>query len=126
MLSRRRRRLPCSAGLRACCIADLRVGEDGSPRQVQAFAGWEACDTAGSEACATITCLFLAGLKVIGLQVTVVDRPRPWYSHWPVNRLTKQEQMVLCVLLGLLLTGWVVKTYRAAHPPAQAVEPAKP
>jgi hypothetical protein len=33
-----------------------------------------------------------------------------------VNRLTKQEQLVLCVVLGLLLTGWAVKTYRTAHP----------
>ncbi|MGA3284514.1 MAG: hypothetical protein ABSD57_08655 [Verrucomicrobiota bacterium] len=30
--------------------------------------------------------------------------------------LTKQEQLVLCIVLGLLLTGWAVKTYRAAHP----------
>jgi hypothetical protein len=35
-----------------------------------------------------------------------------------MNRLTKQEQMVLCVILGLLLTGWAVKTYRTAHPNA--------
>jgi hypothetical protein len=42
-----------------------------------------------------------------------------------VNRLTKQEQLVLCVILALLLTGWAVKAYRTAHPPAQAVEPAK-
>ena len=34
-----------------------------------------------------------------------------------VNRLTKQEQLVLCLLLGLLLTGWAVKTYRMSHPP---------
>jgi len=33
-----------------------------------------------------------------------------------MNRLTKQEQLVLCIVLGLLLTGWAVKTYRAAHP----------
>jgi hypothetical protein len=33
-----------------------------------------------------------------------------------MNRLTKQEQMVLCIVLGLLLTGWAVKTYRTAHP----------
>jgi len=53
-----------------------------------------------------------------------------------VNRLTKQEQLVLCVVLGLLLTGWAVKTYRAAHfagtksdegPPAPvATQQAKP
>jgi hypothetical protein len=33
-----------------------------------------------------------------------------------VNRLTKQEQLVLCIVLGLLLTGWAVKTYRTAYP----------
>jgi hypothetical protein len=35
-----------------------------------------------------------------------------------VIRLTKQEQLVLCISLGLLLTGWAVKAYRTAHPPA--------
>jgi len=35
-----------------------------------------------------------------------------------VNLLTKQEQIVLCLILVLLLTGWAVKTYRTAHPPA--------
>jgi hypothetical protein len=35
-----------------------------------------------------------------------------------MSRLTKQEQMVLCIILGLLLTGWAVKTYRTAHPNA--------
>jgi uncharacterized protein YneF (UPF0154 family) len=34
-----------------------------------------------------------------------------------VNYLTKQEQLVLGLILGLLLTGWAVKTYRTAHPP---------
>jgi hypothetical protein len=33
-----------------------------------------------------------------------------------VNRLTNQEQRVLCVVLGLLLLGLAVKTYRARHP----------
>jgi hypothetical protein len=37
-----------------------------------------------------------------------------------VNYLTKQEQLVLCIVLGLLLTGWAVKTYRTAHPPVTA------
>jgi hypothetical protein len=41
-------------------------------------------------------------------------------------RLTKQEQLVLCVVLGLLLTGWAVKTYRTAHPPAAAAPTATP
>jgi hypothetical protein len=43
-----------------------------------------------------------------------------------VQRLTKQEQMVLCIILGLLLTGWGVKMYRSAHPPAQAAETLQP
>jgi hypothetical protein len=35
--------------------------------------------------------------------------------------------MFLLVVLGLLLTGLAVKTYRAAHPPAVvAVQPVKP
>jgi hypothetical protein len=40
------------------------------------------------------------------------------FSHYiiGVNRLTKQEQLVLCIVLGLLLTGWMVKAYRTAHP----------
>jgi hypothetical protein len=36
-----------------------------------------------------------------------------------MNRLTKQEQMVVCIVLGLLLTGWAVKAYRTAHPPVR-------
>jgi len=36
--------------------------------------------------------------------------------HCGVNRLTKQEQLVLCLVIGLLLTGWAVKAYRTAHP----------
>ncbi len=39
-----------------------------------------------------------------------------------VNRLTKQEQLVLCIVIALLLIGWAVKAYRAAHPPPQTVE----
>jgi hypothetical protein len=44
----------------------------------------------------------------------------------PVNRLTKQEQLFLVIVLGLLLTGWAVKTYRTAHPPAATIQEAKP
>jgi hypothetical protein len=44
-----------------------------------------------------------------------------------VKSLTKQEQLVLCIVLGLLLTGWAVKTWRTAHPPpAAATQQAKP
>jgi hypothetical protein len=34
-----------------------------------------------------------------------------------MNRLTNKEQLVLCIVLGLLLLGWGVKAYRTAHPP---------
>ncbi|MCX6905298.1 MAG: hypothetical protein NTW03_17830 [Verrucomicrobia bacterium] len=40
-----------------------------------------------------------------------------------MNLLTSQQQKVLCCILLLLLTGWAVKTYRAAHPPAQVALP---
>ncbi len=43
-----------------------------------------------------------------------------------VQRLTRQERIVLCVVLGLFLLGLTVKTYRAAHPPAAPVEVAQP
>ena len=53
-------------------------------------------------------------------------RADPGYaSFWCVNRLTRQEQLVLCIILGLLLTGWAVKAYRLAHQPARVVQPVK-
>jgi hypothetical protein len=42
-----------------------------------------------------------------------------------VNRLTRQEQFVLCIVLGLLLLGWAVKAYRTAHPKAAPTEQAE-
>jgi hypothetical protein len=38
-----------------------------------------------------------------------------------VQYLTKQQQWVLCAVIGLLLVGWIVKAWRAAHPPLQSV-----
>ena len=38
-----------------------------------------------------------------------------------VKYLTKQEQFVLCLTIALVLAGWAVKVYRAAHPPVPAV-----
>jgi hypothetical protein len=32
-------------------------------------------------------------------------------------RLTRQERKVLAMALLLLLAGWAIKFYRAAHPP---------
>lgn len=43
-----------------------------------------------------------------------------------MNWLTKQEQWVLCIVIGLLATGLLVKFYRAAHPPAEVGQSAKP
>jgi hypothetical protein len=43
-----------------------------------------------------------------------------------VNRLTRQEQIVLCIVVGLLLTGWAVKWYRTAHPAPAVTQSAKP
>lgn len=40
--------------------------------------------------------------------------------------LTKQEQLVLCAVIGLLLVGLAVKYYRAAHPPAAAATVVQP
>ena len=40
-----------------------------------------------------------------------------------MNWLTRQEQIVLATVLALLLTGWAVKTYRAAHPTVPAGSP---
>jgi len=40
-------------------------------------------------------------------------------------RLTKHEQLVLCVVLSLLLVGWTVKAWRTAHPPAVSNERVK-
>ncbi len=34
--------------------------------------------------------------------------------------LTREQQLVLCVILFLLLTGLAVKTWRTAHPLKQA------
>jgi hypothetical protein len=44
-----------------------------------------------------------------------------------VKSLTKQELLVLCVVVSLLLTGWAVKVYRAAHPaPVPAAQQSRP
>lgn len=43
-----------------------------------------------------------------------------------MNTLTKQEQLVLCVVLGLLLVGWAVKAYRTTRTAPPAVSSATP
>ncbi|GDY20004.1 hypothetical protein LBMAG56_13490 [Verrucomicrobiota bacterium] len=34
-----------------------------------------------------------------------------------MNKLTRQEQLVLITVLSLLVVGWVVKVFRTANPP---------
>jgi hypothetical protein len=34
-----------------------------------------------------------------------------------MNKLTRQEQLVLVTVLLLLVVGWVVKVFRTANPP---------
>ena len=67
-------------------------------------------------------CTFKPFIRIVNRKSSIVNdivAGRPFSSYInPVNRLTKQEQLVLCIVLGLLLTGWAVKTYRTAHPPA--------
>ena len=43
-----------------------------------------------------------------------------------MNWLTPAERKVLVLILSLLFVGWGVKVYRAAHPPAAAVQTVKP
>ena len=43
-----------------------------------------------------------------------------------MNWLTKQEQFVILLIAGLLLTGVAVKYYRAAHPGMTSSQPTQP
>jgi hypothetical protein len=38
-----------------------------------------------------------------------------------VNWLTRQEQLLIAAVAGMLLVGLIVKYHRTAHPPAPAV-----
>jgi hypothetical protein len=40
-----------------------------------------------------------------------------------MSRLTRQEQLVICVVTALLLVGWAVKAWRTSQ--GTAAEPAK-
>jgi len=40
--------------------------------------------------------------------------------------LTRQEKLVICVIIGLLLTGMAVKYYRTAHSDTMSRQPVKP
>jgi hypothetical protein len=36
--------------------------------------------------------------------------------EWGMNFLSRQEQLMLCIVIGLLLAAWAFEAYRAAHP----------
>jgi hypothetical protein len=40
--------------------------------------------------------------------------------------LTRQQQLVICLVLLLLLTGWAVKAWRNAHPPTHSLRSSTP
>ena len=42
-----------------------------------------------------------------------------------MNWLTKQEQFIICIVIGLLVTGLAVKYYRAEHPATTSSQPVK-
>ena len=42
-----------------------------------------------------------------------------------MNWLTQQEKMIVCIVIGLLVTGLAVKYYRTAHPAAMSSQPVK-
>ena len=39
-----------------------------------------------------------------------------------VNGMTRQEQLVVFAIIGMLLLGLAVKTWRIAHPPSPVVQ----
>ena len=43
-----------------------------------------------------------------------------------MNWLTKQEQFIICLVIGLLVTGLAVKYYLTAHPTTMTQSPAQP
>lgn len=43
-----------------------------------------------------------------------------------MNWLTQQEKIIICLVIGLLVSGLAVKNYRAAHPTKISSQPVKP
>ena len=56
-----------------------------------------------------------------GMSCPAIAPARPPGYFQQVHRMTKQEQLVVAAILGLLLVGWAVKVYRTAHPPEPAM-----
>lgn len=49
-----------------------------------------------------------------------------WKKFFRQTRLTDKERLFFLAVMGLLLLGWVVKSYRRAHPPQKSVEAIAP
>jgi hypothetical protein len=59
-------------------------------------------------------------LRSFGINIAVIEL----FCTLAMLNLTKQQQMVICVVALLLLIGWTVKAWRMAHPsmPVQNVQ----
>ena len=57
---------------------------------------------------------------------TCYCRPSDFHYIKAVSYLTRQERIVLCIVVGLLMTGWLVKWYRTAHPAAAVAQQPMP
>ena len=88
------------------CADRVRSGMEGVPRVVSASG--QVANHARRDAVAPDS-------REIWGAGALLRRRRPPVTLLRVNRLTKQEQLVLCAVLGLLLVGLAVKVYRAGH-----------
>ena len=51
----------------------------------------------------------------------------PFYRYLvPMSWLTQQEKLIICLVIGLLVTGLAVKYYRTAHPAPTSSQSSKP
>ncbi len=64
--------------------------------------------------------------KIDHFHPTRCCRPANFHYIRAVNYLTRQERIVLYIVVGLLLTGWLVKWYRTAHPTAVVAQQPMP
>jgi hypothetical protein len=58
--------------------------------------------------------------------LALISRVIELFCTLAMLNLTKQQQMVICVVALLLLTGWAVKAWRMAHPSVSAQKLQRP
>ena len=63
----------------------------------------------------------------IGKELKPALLAESYFCHYIAARnwLTKQEQFIICIVIGLLTTGLAVKYYRAAHAVVTSSQPTK-